>query len=108
MIDPKLMCNKHLLDEHVECHMFAGCITKGKSIKGYIARGLFDGYHLQQRHDKLAQEMIGRGMNHQSPLDQPANTPCDVLLVDVTRNVTELADRCQECENKLLQEAQVG
>ena len=31
-VDPKLMCNKHLLGEHVEMHMFFGTIQKGISM----------------------------------------------------------------------------
>lgn len=27
MVDPKIMCRKHLLGEHLELHMLAGCIN---------------------------------------------------------------------------------
>jgi hypothetical protein len=30
MVDPRLVCSKHLLGEHVELHMFVGCLLKRK------------------------------------------------------------------------------
>ena len=67
-LNPKQMCDKHLLGEHLEMHMFVGAIKKGKSIKGFITTGLVRVYEIQNRHDQLANEMIGRGMNHKAPL----------------------------------------
>ena len=36
MVNPEILCRKHLLGEHVELHMLVGWIIKGKSIQGYL------------------------------------------------------------------------
>ena len=59
LVTPKLMCDKHLLGEHVEMHMFVGCLLKGKSIQGYIDKGLVDVSLLTARHGALVKEMLG-------------------------------------------------
>ena len=70
MIDPQLMCNKHLLGEHVETHMLEGSLKKGRSLAGFINNGLVDLERLGERHDQLAEEMKDRGMNHKSPINR--------------------------------------
>ena len=72
MVDPKLMCLKHLMGEHVECHMFVGCIRKGLKISGskYVTTGLVEVHNLKTRHDDLAREMTSRSYQHKSPLPE--------------------------------------
>ena len=67
MVDPRFMCDRHLLGEHYECHMFAGCIDKKKTLSGYIAKQLFDPASLTSRHNQLVKEMKSRGFSHHSP-----------------------------------------
>ena len=91
----KYLCRKHLLGEHVEMHMFVGTIRKGVSIQGYLDRGLVDPGRIFDRHEELAAEMLRRGMNHQSPLD---NLGCRITKpVDQAANIAELSRRCPEC-----------
>jgi hypothetical protein len=61
LVDPKTMCRNHLLGEHVELHMLAGCLEKKKSIKAYIDKGLVDLGLITKRHDELVSEMKIRG-----------------------------------------------
>lgn len=68
MVDPMLMCDRHLLGEHFEIHMFVGCLNKGKSVKGYLEKGLLEIQSLKKRHGKLVREMKRRGMKHNSKL----------------------------------------
>ena len=83
-VDPKKLCRKHLLGEHVEMHMFAGAINKGNSIDGYIARGLVNPELIQSRHDQLDEEIKKRGYDHKSTLlFDCSELPC--LPVDVDR-----------------------
>jgi hypothetical protein len=97
-IDPKLMCNKHLLGEHVEMHMFVGSINKGISIKGYIDKGLVNTGLLKNRHEELVKEMIKREMKHNTPL---LDFDIKVLgYVDSKENEEELLRRCVECRRK--------
>jgi hypothetical protein len=41
-IDERFMCRQQLLGEHVEMHMIAGSIKRGKSIEGYTLNGLIE------------------------------------------------------------------
>lgn len=101
-VDPKLMCDKHLLGEHVEMHMFVGTIRKGVSLKGYITGGLVETQHIKRRHDELVVEMERRGMNHQSPMPD-GGLVLAAGSVNVESNLVELANRCPAC--RALQEA---
>ena len=99
-INPELLCNTHLLGNHVELHMFAGCIEKGKSIKGYIETGLVEIHNLKNRHDEIVQEMIARNMEHKSPFP-------DIELykageIDIDENIKELMNRCEYCRRRVL------
>ena len=103
MVDPKKMCRKHLLGEHVEHHMFVGTLIKKKSIKGYIENDLLEPLSLQQRHDQIVEEMVKRGYNHNTPLN------FDISLLEylsdeyinhkIDRQNSErlLFTRCTEC-----------
>ena len=50
MIDPTMLCMKHLLGEHVELHMFVGTINKNKKLDGYRKNGLVEIHNIQSRH----------------------------------------------------------
>ncbi len=98
LTNPKIMCRAHLLGEHVEIHMFAGSISKGKSIKGYVTGGLVDTRLLQARHDRLAAELVRRGYNHASPLDY--RDTLKIGAVNKNRSRVELLSRCKECSER--------
>jgi hypothetical protein len=51
MVDPELLCDKHLLGEHLECHMFAGCLNKERKVNGYLVKGFLGPENLVKRHD---------------------------------------------------------
>ena len=50
MVAPGKMCRKHLLGEHVEIHMLAGSLLKGRSIGGFLADGLLEPQSMRARH----------------------------------------------------------
>jgi hypothetical protein len=99
-VDPELLCRQHLLGEHVECHMFAGCIIRGKRIEGYIRDGLVEVHNLRQRHNILAFEMQRRGYKHASPFEIP-EALAQKGSVDKKANLKELARRCPECRKRI-------
>lgn len=101
MVDPADMCDKHLLGEHVECHMFAGSIRNGISLAGYIEGGMFEGESLKARHDALAAEMLRRGMHHRSPLRESKRTPREGK-VDREASREELKRRCPKCYERMM------
>jgi hypothetical protein len=101
LVEPKTMCRKHLLGEHLELHMLAGCLDKGKNIRGFVEHGFVDPTLLLERHDQLVYEMKQRGYNHCSPI---GNLPQDMEKghIDPEANRVELCGRCAECREKML------
>ena len=106
MVDPKILCQKHLCGEHVETHMFLGTLRKQIKIQGYINNNLFQPKALKERHDLLSQEMIRRGYNHMTPLDFSLNDIAHLTVeqqnatVDVKTSLQDLISRCPECRKK--------
>lgn len=100
MTDPRRMCRRHLLGEHVECHMILGSLRRGTSLAGYVAKGLVETARLASRHDELAREMLRRGWRHRSPLRAPRRMPA-LGRVDRAESRRELARRCTECRRML-------
>lgn len=96
-VDPKLLCRKHLLGEHVEMHMFIGTLEIGNRMDGYVNGGLVEIHNIRKRHDELAAEMTRRGMKHQSPITSKVEL-YEAGKVDAATNLVELARRCSECE----------
>jgi len=104
MCDPVIMCDQHLLGEHVEHHMFVGAINKGTSIKGFLDNNLLEINTLQDRHQYLVEEMNRRGMNHKSPLP-----PIDIthitteqcsIFIDRASALENLLSRCSKCKER--------
>lgn len=104
MIDPRILCRKHLLGEHVETHMFAGTLNAGKDMSGYVRNNLLEVLSLRERHDALAAEMTRRGMKHKSPL-RPYTcrqmTPKQrAYKVDQHASLEDLLGRCPQCRKR--------
>ncbi len=97
MVDPSVLCRKHLLGEHVECHMFRGSLLKGTSLRGFLDAGLLNSRVLARRHDQLAKEMQRRGYRHQSPLPRDFDSKAARGTIDVAAALKELAARCEAC-----------
>ncbi len=95
MVNPRLMCRKHLLGEHVELHMFVAGLRRGLNLDGYLAKGLLEPHSIERRHDELVRELERRGYRHKSPL--PEFAPKGGGRVDRKLNLIELARRCREC-----------
>ena len=101
MVDPGVMCDRHLLGEHAETHMLAGTLARGRSIDGFIANDLLEPSSLVVRHERLACEMAERGFRHVSPLPDIDLTRLPERSrtheVDVARSFRELTRRCETC-----------
>ena len=100
LVNPKFLCVKHLNGEHLEGHMFLGCIKKGTSLKGYIEKGSVEIQKIQERHDELALEMLSRVYKHSSPLNSE-NLLWTEGNVDIIENIEELKRRCPECRRRI-------
>lgn len=101
MVDPKIMCRQHLLGEHVECHMLAGTLAKGKSILGFLKKGLVEPTSLVRRHQELAEEMWKRGYSHKSPL-QIDDSRYSGVTVNQHKSLSDLVIRCPECAQRFI------
>lgn len=102
MINPKLLCIKHLLGEHGEIHKHRHNFVKRHSIKGRIDVVVeIEPESMKKRHDVLAKEMLRRGFNHQSPYEQPDLSYLPdyqrYAKADVAYNLNDLKARCPEC-----------
>lgn len=106
MVDPQILCRKHLLGEHVECHMFVGTILRGKNLVGYVDNNLLELKSLRKRHKALRKEMLRRGYNHQSKLKPYehllSSYPKKVRssLVNVDSSLKDLLSRCPICRKR--------
>lgn len=104
MIDPKLLCNKHLLGEHGEIHKHRHVFERKYSIAG--RRGQIEPERMKERHDILVAEMLSRGWKHKSPYDQPdlSYLPEEDRegTVDLIDSMITLANRCAECSRRFL------
>lgn len=98
MVDPEIMCRKHLLGEHVELHMFVGSINKGKNIRTFIETNLCEPGSINSRHEELVAEMLSRGYNHKSEL--PDFEYEDSTLIDKKSALLDLISRCKICNYK--------
>lgn len=109
MVDPKIMCQKHLCGEHVETHMFIGTLRKRRKVEGFLKNNLFEPRSLYQRHKELVEEMKRRGYNHKSPLTE---VDCECVLnlterqqyweIDKDQALYELIGRCPECSKNYM------
>ncbi len=101
LVDPKMLCRKHLLGEHVEHHMFVGTIKKGISVNGYLRDGLLEPETLQHRHNEIVVEMERRGYNHKSPLENVDISHLSKGKISIDRNIRDLMNRCEECAKRI-------
>lgn len=102
MIDPKLLCNTHLLGEHGEIHKHRHNFVKHHSMDGRFSPVVqIEPANMKKRHDALAAEMVSRGMNHRSPYEQPDISYLPEwqqnAVVDVVESATDLTVRCDYC-----------
>lgn len=102
MVDPRLMCTKHLIGEHGEIHKHRHVFVKKYSIAG--RRGQIEPVAMLSRHDELATEMINRGFSHKSPFEQPDISYLPEAdrngCVDVPSSHADLINRCSACKMK--------
>jgi hypothetical protein len=107
LVNPSILCRKHLLGEHVEHHMFLGTLIKRCNITGYINNNLLEILSLQARHNELAEEINKRGYKHNSPLIIDNNiynnyTQYLTHKINKEESLKELIKRCELCRKNHL------
>ena len=106
MVQPDMLCRKHLLGEHGELHKHKHNFEKQHSISKRIAPVVqIEPSKMQQRHDELVVEMKRRRYNHQSPYEQPdiSYLPEEErnAMVDPFISIQDLKNRCSECAKRI-------
>lgn len=105
MVDPVLLCRRHLLGEHNEIHKHRHVFDREWSIDGRVHPVVqIEPSSMKTRHDELAAEMERRGYNHRSPYAQPdlSHLPKwqQEAKVDKEESLAELYRRCPDCNCK--------
>jgi hypothetical protein len=106
MIDPKILCDKHLLGEHGEIHKHRhNFVKQHKMTKRIFPVTQIEPSAMGRRHDELAAELLRRGMNHKSPFEQPdiSYLPVDqqLAVVDPIYSLKDLRHRCSACAERI-------
>jgi hypothetical protein len=106
MINPRLLCNKHLLGEHGEIHKHRHNFVKKHKITKRISPVVqIEPESMGIRHNALVEEMIARGFNHNSPYDQPDLSYLKdeerFAKADLGISVSDLKNRCPECASRI-------
>jgi hypothetical protein len=106
MINPELLCNKHLLGEHGEIHKHRHNFVKKHKISGRIFPIVqIEPSSMKYRHDQLAREMVKRGMNHKSDYVQPdiSHLPFSERYAEVNtyKSLVDLEKRCPDCAGNI-------
>jgi len=101
-IDPKFLCQKHLIGEHGEIHKHRHIFVKKYKITKRITPIVqIEPENMQKRHDELVLEMLKRGYNHNSPYEQPnlsyLNNNERYAQININISIKDLINRCPEC-----------
>jgi len=102
MIDPILMCDAHLNEEHSSIHQLQRHIRDGHKLD-VILSGHVEPQNAHTRHDLLASEMVRRGHNHRSPVTaSQLEVPSEFhKVVDRTASFIELMRSCYKCKQQM-------
>lgn len=98
MINPKILCRKHLLGEHGEIHKHRHNFEKKHKMDGRL--GQIEPHSMKKRHDVLAKEMLDRGYKHNSPFEQPDISYLPKMIVDREESLLDLLVRCEDCKER--------
>jgi hypothetical protein len=108
MVDPQLLCRKHLLAEHNELHKVVGSLRLGRSIRGYLVKRILEPRSIRKRHAELVKELRRRGYQHLSPLPTFTITRLSLeereVVVCALQSANDLIHRCVECSQNFSRE----
>jgi hypothetical protein len=105
MVDPRLLCQRHLLLEHCHIHLFVSSVRKGHNIRRYLLKSLVDPSSIYKRHKELEDEIIVRGGKLDSPLSEAEciayATWYGSTTINIGRSLADLADCCDDCCSRI-------
>jgi hypothetical protein len=104
MLNPKILCKNHILGQHLELHMFLGVIREGKKLDGYIMNNLLEPLSIESYHNMIVEEMITRGMNHKTPIENASKIITTLPDAYYHKRINRMSayktlmDRCPKCD----------
>lgn len=105
MVDPRLLCQRHLLLEHCHIHLFVSSVRKGHNIRRYLLKSLIDPSSIYRRHEELEDEIISRGGKLDSPLSE---VECYAyskwygsVTINIGRSMSDLSCTCLDCQSRI-------
>lgn len=105
MIDPKLLCQRHLFREHCEIHRLVAILRNGFSIRGFLYKRVIDPSRIYHRHNEIEAEIIQRGGTPNSPLSEAECCAFSrwhgSVRIDIGRSLSDLSSCCNECQKRI-------
>lgn len=106
-IDPKFLCNQHLLGEHFEIHKHRHNFEKKHKINKRVDPIVqIEPENMEKRHNELVEEMRKRDMKHNSPYTQPDISYLPPwqqrVKIDKDLSISDLINRCKNCKINLV------
>lgn len=106
-VHPKYLCKNHLLGEHGEIHKHRHNFVKrhriSKRIKPIVQ---IEPENMKIRHDQLAEEMVIRNYNHNSPYELPDLSYLSYderyAKIDINNSLVDLMNRCADCRERII------
>lgn len=84
--------------------MILGTLKRKKKVDGFLRNNCLEMRSIYQRHEDLATEMLARGYNHKSPMEESEfgciyDYPQEQIYTRINRDASlqELITRCDKC-----------
>jgi len=105
LIDPRLLCMKHLKLEHKDLHSIVKNLNSGINLDLYIVRGDIDPSNVFTRHEIVEQELQLRGVYTNSPLHKfeckALETWYGKVNINLGRSLSDLSSACPSCHKRI-------
>ena len=105
MVNPKLLCQRHLLSEHCDIHRFISSVRVGHDVRRCLIRAMIDPSKVYQRHAELEEEIAERGGRLNSPL---LASECNAYAkwygsttINISRSLSDLSNCCIDCQSRI-------
>lgn len=105
MINPKMMCNKHLIEEHAGLHKFLSNIKFKSCLKRAVESKRIELISYQERHDLLEKEITNRNNKTKpTPITMPDLSHIEkeyFIHIDRAQSIRALCTLCNKCADKM-------
>jgi len=105
MVDPRIMCTRHLCREHCEIHRLVSNLRKGRNVRKYLLQQVIDISSIYARHKEIEEEIMARGGKLDSPLSV---AECVAFArwygsttINMGRSLSDLSCCCKQCQKRI-------